>query len=399
MYNIKWDTDKLIKAFKEVHGDKYDYSKVVYTTYENKVCIICHKKHANGKEHGEFWQTPHAHLIGQGCPRCAGRHKYTTGEFIDRAKEIHGDKYDYSKVEYVNNNTKVCIVCPEHGEFWQTPHKHLCGRGCHKCGNIKRDNNKRDTKELFIEKARKVHGGKYDYSKVEYVNTMTKVCIICPKHGEFWQTPIQHISGYGCKECRKELLHDKFVFTTDEFIKRAKEIHGDKYDYSKVEYDGMHKNVCIICPKHGEFWQKPYSHLTNKGCPSCGESKMEKYIASKLTDEGIKFVRSKRFKWLKMKGSMHLDFYLPDYNVAIECQGLQHLEDGGWYKEDKDKRENLIKNIDRDKVKQRLCTEHNIKVIYYTTYDLKKTDIDIYNESNSFNTFSKIKNFIYDLRL
>ena len=130
--------------------------------------------------------------------------KKTKEEFIKEATENHKDKYDYSKVEYVNNHTKVCINCPKHGEFWQTPHAHNQGQGCLKCGIEKRSEKKTSTKEEFIKKAREKHGDKYDYSKVDYVNNATKVCIICPEHGEFWQRPNEHLNGRGCHECAKE---------------------------------------------------------------------------------------------------------------------------------------------------------------------------------------------------
>ena len=109
-----------------------------------------------------------------------------TKEFIEKAKRIHGDKYDYSKVKYVNNRTKVCIICPEHGEFWQRPTSHLKGCICYRCSQkAKAKKQKKSSTNEFIEKAKKIHGDKYDYSKVEYINAKTKVCIICPEHGEF----------------------------------------------------------------------------------------------------------------------------------------------------------------------------------------------------------------------
>ena len=121
----------------------------------------------------------------------------------------------------------------------------------------------------FIKKAKEIHGDKYDYSKVEYKNSNTKVCIICPEHGEFWQLPYHHLHGCGCSKCRSK----KMTLTTEEFIERAKEIHGDKYDYSKTEYVDNKTKICIICPIHGEFWQIPLNHLQNKGCPYCGKTK------------------------------------------------------------------------------------------------------------------------------
>lgn len=120
------------------------------------------------------------------------------------------------------------------------------------------------TKE-FIQKAKAVHGDKYDYSKVEYVAYRTEVCIICPIHGEFWQKPVNHLSGYGCSFCsgRKKM-------SSQNFIERLKLVHGSIYDYSKVEYKGTHEKICIICREHGEFWQTAGSHLKGVGCPKCG---------------------------------------------------------------------------------------------------------------------------------
>lgn len=249
-------TEQFIKEAKEVYGDTYDYSKVEYVKSDVKVCIICPK-------HGEFWVNPVHFLRGHGCPTCGNNRILTKENFILRAREIHGDKYDYSKVEYVDYNTPVCIICPKHGETWQTPKYHINGAGCRECGVEAVLNAHTYTFEYFLEKAHEVHGDKYDYSKVEYVDTKTKVCIICPEHGEFWQTPGSHIKGTGCPKCYGRNK------TTEEFIQEARKVHGDKYDYSKVEYTKARDKVCIICPKHGEFWQTPYSHLKGSGCPKC----------------------------------------------------------------------------------------------------------------------------------
>jgi hypothetical protein len=180
--------------------------------------------------------------------------KVTLEEFIERAKKVHGDKYDYSRVLYNGMHDKICIICPIHGEFWQTPANHLSGKGCPECGSISRwDTKGRITTEEFIKKAIKIHGDKYDYSKVNYIDAHTKVCIICPIHGEFWQTPNNHLTKYGCKKCAMDALNSNKPRSTEEFIKIAKKLHGNKYDYSKVEYKNCKTKVCIICPKHGEF--------------------------------------------------------------------------------------------------------------------------------------------------
>lgn len=255
---IRLTTEQFISEAKSVHGDKYDYSKVEYKNNSTKICIIC-------PEHGEFWQNPANHLKGFGCAKCSGMAKITTEEFIEKAKTIHGDKYDYSKTKYVNAKTKICIICPEHGEFWKLPYVHLKGQRCTLCSNRKLGDKKRRTVEEFITKAKEVHGDRYDYSKVNYINTHTKVCIICPEHGEFWQEPNVHINQRcGCPYCFGKIKSSK-----EEFIRKAKEVHGDKYDYSKVEYVNAHTKVCIICPEHGEFWQTPNGHLSGKGCENC----------------------------------------------------------------------------------------------------------------------------------
>lgn len=178
----------------EVHGNKYDYSKVEYINNKTKVCIIC-------PIHGEFWQTPDCHLANKGCVECSGNKKSNSSEFIDKSIRLHGDKYDYSKVNYVSSKTKVCIICPIHGEFWQKPNGHLSGDGCKKCGNSYTLND-------FIKKATFIHKNKYDYSKVVYVDSKTKVTIICPVHGEFTQIPADHLRNRGCVLC-KPITHSR----------------------------------------------------------------------------------------------------------------------------------------------------------------------------------------------
>ena len=151
--------------------------------------------------------------------------RLTTEIFIEKAKSIHGDKYDYSKVEYINCRTPVCIICKEHGEFMQVPYYHLSGNGCPKCFNEQKRGKKRQlTTDIFIDRAKKIHGDKYDYSKVNYVDSHTKVCIICPEHGEFLIAPYKHLAGHGCRMCGIKSRAEKRKLTLDGFIKRAKAI-------------------------------------------------------------------------------------------------------------------------------------------------------------------------------
>ena len=383
-------TEQFIDRARNIHGNKYDYSKTEYVNTEDKVCIIC-------PEHGEFWQRPANHLSGKGCPVCGENKrrtgiKLTTQEFIERAKKVHGDKYDYSKVNYIDTTTKICIICPEHGEFWQKPENHLKGQGCRKCADKRNREIKSFSVEDFIKKAKEIHGDKYDYSKVVYEGSNKKVCIICPEHGEFWQTPLTHVNGgCGCKECRKEFLHKKFKSNKEEFVEKARKVHGGKYDYSKVEYVNSHEKVCIICPEHGEFWQKPYAHLNGHGCPGCAESKLEREVNLFLTNKRIQFERQKTFEWLKRDKNMFLDFFLPEQKIAIECQGEQHFREGNWCKTREENKKQLKLNKERDLLKKTLCEENGISVLYFfhNNYFLDK---NIYTVNNI------IKN-LDDLRL
>ena len=351
------NTIDFIEKAKEIHGDKYDYSKTVYINGSTKVCIIC-------PEHGEFWQMPYKHLQGQGCSKCSKKYNYTTDEWVQEAEKIHFDKkYDYSKVKYINNHTKVCIICPKHGEFNIRPNDMLNGQGCKLCGIEKNKIEKVSNTNIFIEKAKKVHGDKYDYSKVKYINNHTKVCIICPKHGEFWQIPNSHLNGSGCKLCGIEARRKQRVSSLNDFVEKSKIIHNNKYDYSKVKYINTDTKVCIICPEHGEFWQMPYDHLQGQGCSKCYRSVLEENVAIILKEKNINYTQQKTFSWLKNKNKLRLDFYLPDYNIAIECQGRQHFEivesfggiEGFKY----------IQN--NDKIKKILCEKNNLK-LYYITY-------------------------------
>ena len=207
-----------------------------------------------------------------------------TEEVKIRFKEIHGEKYDYSLVEYVNTYTKVNIFCKEHGYFYITPKKHLIGQGCKQCGRKMANLKTSLTKELFIEKAMKVHGEKYDYSLVNFVNTQTKVKIICHSHGVWEQKPNGHLSGRGCRSCSgsKKL-------TTIEFIDKSKSIHDNKYDYSLVDYKGGRVKVKIICPIHSVFLQEAGSHMVGIGCANCKESKGEREISKWLIEQEINF--------------------------------------------------------------------------------------------------------------
>ena len=253
--------------------------------------------------------------------------KLTTQEFIERARLVHGDKYDYSKANYKNAQENITIICPEHGEFTQKASHHLSGHGCKKCSDHKNGRAKASKLEQFICKAQALHYSRYDYSQSIYVNARTKIKIICPIHGEFYQTPDHHLRGHGCPKCGFESTANSKRSTTEQFVEKSIKVHGNKYDYSKVEYVNNYTKVCIICPEHGEFWQTPSDHLSGRGCKECSESQGERQLIKILKEYSINFIRQYKIEInnkINKSGITSIDFYLPIYNVFIEYNGIQH---------------------------------------------------------------------------
>lgn len=292
--------------------------------------------------------------------------RLTTEEFIERAERVHGKKYDYSKSEYKTTHQKVCITCPVHGDFWMSAHDHMEKCGCPKCAGRYMDT------EYFIEKSNKIHDGKYSYEKTKYIRAKEKVIITCPMHGDFLQTPDAHLSGQGCPICKKDNISSAFKHTNEEFISKARNIHGDKYDYSKVSYINNRTKVCIICPKHGEFWQIPNSHLQGQGCPKCSESLGEKKIDFILNKYAIEYERQYKIitdlKLFGKQGCFIVDFYLPKENLIIEYNGIQHYEEVKYFHK---KDNSFEKQKNRDRKLKKWCKDNGVKLltIKYTEKD------------------------------
>jgi len=243
--------------------------------------------------------------------------RLTTEQFVEQAKEKHGNTYDYSKVEYVNAKTEVEIICKEHGSFFMSPNAHKSGHGCSDCAITRRSLSRVKSLKSVIEKFKNVHGNRYDYSDVIYKTTHTKVDIICKEHGTFKQTPNSHNRGRGCPECD----HTKSE-TTQSCIAAFVETHGNMYDYSKVQYNGNFSPVEVICEKHGSFWPTPSNHKQNTVCPKCMTtvSKPEIEISEYLESLGVKVERNVRglFKNLNFEA----DIFLPEQKIVIEYDGL-----------------------------------------------------------------------------
>lgn len=224
--------------------------------------------------------------------------------FLNRSNSIHNNKYEYYLEGYVNDRTKIKIKCPEHGIFYQLPCSHISGRGCKKCA----DESRRITN--FPERSK----NKYDYSLVDYVNNSTKVKIKCPEHGIFEQTPNKHLNGHGCFKCG--ISNKKLDIL--EFIEKSKNIHGNKYDYSKVEYNGSHNKVNIICDKHGIFKQTPNSHLNGRGCSECSKNKK---MTTKSFIKKSKKVYGDRFIYTNVKyinAKTKVEIICPEHGIFYQ---------------------------------------------------------------------------------
>jgi hypothetical protein len=306
-------TKQFIDKANKLHDYTYDYSKVNYTKAIEKVIIIC-------KIHGEFTQSPNNHLKKTlcGCPLC-GQIKRTitqsdtSEDFIKKAIKIHGNTYDYSKVEYINCRTNVIIICKIHGKFKQSPTNHLCNKGCNKCGIDRTMNIRTQTTLKFIENAKKVHNESYDYSKVIYTKAIEKVIIICKIHGDFLQTPHDHLAKKGCNECGTNRTTNIRTDTIEDFIKKAVKTHGNTYDYSKVEYIKSTMLVKIICKKHGEFLQTPANHITGNNCSKCAAS--NNY--SKVQIEWLSFIE--KFYNISIQHCLNdIEFKIPNTNYKAD---------------------------------------------------------------------------------
>ena len=273
--------------------------------------------------------------------------KKTTEQFIKEASEKHNYKYDYSKVSYQKNSIKVCVICPKHGEFWVTPANHLKGRGCPKCAHEYVNSLKVKSTEQFLNDCYQKHGNKYNYSKTIYSGFDKEIIVICPIHGEFKIKARQHLVGKGCTKCGRQQSHDSKRSNKKEFIEKAIKIHGNKYDYSKVEYKTAVQKVCIICPEHGEFWMSPNKHLNGENCPLCSQSHGEELIYLVLTTLKVNFEQEFTIKVQTLNRSrFRLDFAINLKNVwyLIEYNGIQHYQASEYFGGEERFREQQIRD-------------------------------------------------------
>ena len=275
-------TEQFILEATNKHGNKYDYSKVVYTGCKSKVIIKC-------KIHGEFLQTPESHMRSYGCTQCSRKRilngkiveqvssesesnnivcgicstkSKKTLDFIEKSIKKHGDKYLYDKVDYVKSSLKVTIICRKHGNFEQTPNKHLSGKGCSKCGVDSRAKIRTKSTEQFIIDARMIHGDRYLYENVVYVNANTKITIGCKIHGNFEQISRSHLAGNRCPKCATNRGYSNAQIKWLDFMSsftKTQIIHAENSNEftipgTKFKADGFCKETNTIYEFHGDYW-------------------------------------------------------------------------------------------------------------------------------------------------
>lgn len=333
-----------------IHNNFYNYSCCVYVNATTCVDIIC-------PLHGHFMQLPRKHVSGQKCPVCSRENAnnyriLTHKQFICRAHKIHDHKYLYKDLHYKNGHDKITITCPIHGDFKQSIHSHLRGHGCTACNKKKTATIKTigyDTK-WFIDKAKAVHGDKYEYSAALYTKSDSKITIVCPIHGAFEQTAREHLRGYGCKLCGLRSLNECNAKTADEFIKQSIAVHSNRYCYDFVNYVNQDEKITILCKKHGKFLQSPKHHLRGQGCQICNISSGHLSINEFINSNNIKTVINDR---MTLDG-FEIDIYIPQLSVGIEYNGLY------WHSYDhKERKCEIFRHYD----KLEAALQHNISLI------------------------------------
>lgn len=333
---IKSSTEDFIRRSKEIHGeDKYDYSKVDYKNSKTDIILIF--------EGVEYIQKPAKHFMGR-CPE-KNTPTRTTEQFIEEAKKVWGDKYDYSLVEYVNSFVFVKIIY-EGIVFEQQPRSHLGGLVVEF----------RFNEEFFLKKAKELYGDRYDYSKMTYVDSLTPIIIIYDGV-EYIQKPLYHLRGQPENTFRLK--------TNEEYINEVNKVHDFKYGYSNCEYKKAKEKVIITCDKHGDFEQNALSHLQGAGCPNCKKSKGEMKIKNFLIENNIIYEPQKKFEECKNILLLPFDFYLPDYNVLIEYDGEQHFKPSEFFGGE----EAYNKTVINDNIKNEYCKINNIDLIRIAYYE------------------------------
>jgi len=350
-----------IEQIQKLVGDKY---KVISYNGSRKPVILHCPIHGIFKKRIDHIRQE---IDGELCQKCKKEEERINKfkEFERQGKEIHNGKYTYHIETFTKMSEPTIITCPIHGDFSQVAENHIWSKqGCKKCFDEQKLGKYKYSRDEIIEMCKKTHGDRYIYDDIVFQGMKNKMLNIkCPIHGYFDQVAYDHIKGFGCEKCKFE---NQFL-TIDEFVKRANQTHNNKYSYDKTDLKNRDEKgrVIITCPIHGDFLQKPANHLLGIGCPYCQTSKLENEIEHLLTVNNIEFLRKYHADWL---GRLELDFYLPQYNIAIECQGKQHFEQITHFDDNGDSFEI---RIERDKRKLKLCQDNGVKLLYYSNLGIE----------------------------
>ena len=366
-YDIKRNNhEDFIKKSKEKFGEYLDYSKVNYVDNKTPITLIC-------PFHKEFDIIPSSHLNSNkyACIKC-GNNSLSHEQFIIKANEKHHNKYDYSKINYVSCISKIEIICPDHGSFFQIPSSHLRGNGCMKCRRIAY----RTSIDEFIKKAKIIHNDKYNYELCNFTILENKISIICNKHGIFKQRASNHLKGAGCALCGSVIAGIKISLTKEEFINRCNLIHNKKYDYSMVNYKSVTNSVNIICNKHGVFSQNANNHLQGSGCPSCAHRNSKGEIAwlDTLQIPNDSIHRDVLIKFGERK--VYVDGFDPETKTVYEFNGDYWHGNPELYNANdinKDTKTTFGELYDNTMKRQKLLEDHGYKVISIWEADWKKS--------------------------
>ena len=250
--------------------------------------------------------------------------KTTNENFIENAVAKHGEKYDYSNVNYINYKQKVEIICKLHGSFFQAPGNHINGQGCPECGKLARATSQRYSSKEFINSVKEIHGNTYDYSEVVYINSQTKITIICYEHGPFNMKPNSHFNGQGCPKCGRISARENIALDYYVFLDRAKKVHKNRYEYVEETYKNYTTKMKMFCSEHGFFEQTPHSHISMKvGCPICGNlsAALSNQKGWEVVKDMFQSVHGYRYKY------DHTSYIDVSHKMRIECS--KH----GWFEQ------------------------------------------------------------------
>lgn len=394
-HDLEYNKESFIAKARVLHNNKYNYDQIEYVNNHTKIAIYC-------PIHGIFYQSPNRHLNSKGCNKCRYLLYSSINVFLEKAKLVHGDQYDYSEVNYINNDTPITIICKLHGRFVTRPRSHTSSKsGCPKCWKqyditpIERAKIKFNNKFIYennkiicpehgdtgynihehikttygckqcyekqrrvdindyIDKANSIHNYKYKYVKSTISNMNDNIDIICPEHGVYRQTAGSHLyEKKGCWKCSHSPIG------LYEFINRSISIHGNKYDYSKVNYNNIETKVTIICPIHGEFLQKPSNHLAGmNGCKKCNSSKLQTLITNYLDTLNIEYITCDR----NIIKPYEIDISIPSLKLGIEVHGN--------YYHSYNKPESITER-NRHSNKTDLCDRQSIRLLQFYEHEI-----------------------------